>query len=112
MLFMLADAREDKAEDASVEVYSPFGLFSPGTLGSASQRQHRHPQLSWDSLRCSEYQDYSLGLVKDLGVNWVRMDFLFDGSTFSNEQPEYLGRLHAEGVEVVGCVYPLNRNRA
>lgn len=97
----------EQVENASVEVHSPFGLFSPGTL-SALPDSARHTvleSLGFDSI--TQYQDYTLGLTRELGVSWVRIDFPSDGLGFS-EPAEYLEKLRISGIEVVGCILPKN----
>ncbi|MHB1361550.1 MAG: hypothetical protein ACYCW5_02990 [Thermoleophilia bacterium] len=103
----MSACREDTLENAPVEVYSPFGLYSPGTLGTLPTSASRMmiDALGFNSIE--QYQDYSLNLTRELGVSWVRMDFYFDGWKFI-EQPAYLAQLHAQDVEVVGCVLPMN----
>ncbi|MCL4472320.1 MAG: hypothetical protein M1455_00040 [Actinobacteria bacterium] len=107
MLIILSAYGEDALENAPVDVYSPFGLYSPGTLGTlpTSASQMMMDALGFDTIE--QYQNYSLGLTTELGVSWVRMDFYFDGWKFI-EQPAYLEQLHARGFEVVGCVLPMN----
>ncbi|MHB8858552.1 MAG: hypothetical protein ACYC6Z_03575 [Thermoleophilia bacterium] len=107
MLIILSAYGEDTLENAPVDVYSPFGLYSPGTLGTlpTSASQMMMDALGFDTIE--QYQNYSLGLTAELGVSWVRMDFYFDGWKFI-EQPAYLEQLHARGFEVVGCVLPMN----
>ncbi|MDO8736693.1 MAG: hypothetical protein Q7K29_06365 [Thermoleophilia bacterium] len=103
----LAASNSDQDDSATVEVYYPFGLFSPGTLGALPTSASRTvlDSLGFESI--SMYQDYSLGLTKELGVSWVRMDFPYDGYGF-NEPSGYLEKLRNSGIEVVGCVLPIN----
>ena len=107
LLIILSAYGEDAFENAPVEVYSPFGLYSPGTFGTlpSSARQLMMDSLGFDSIE--QYQNYSLDITKELGVTWVRMDFYFDGWKFV-EQPGYLEELHAGGIDVVGCVLLVN----
>lgn len=107
LLSTLTAAGDDPAESAPVEVYSPFGLFGPGTLGALPTSASRTilDTLGFDTI--GEYQDYSLGLTKEIGVSWVRMDFEYDGWRFT-EPAGYLDKLQANGIEVVGCVLPIN----
>lgn len=106
-LLTLAARGGEQDDGASVDVYSPFGLFSPGTLGALPTSASRTilDSLGFDSI--ARYQDYSLGLTKELGVSWVRMDFAFDGWGF-NEPAGYLEKLRTSGIEVVSCVLPIN----
>lgn len=50
-----------------------------------------------------EYQDYSLGLVNDLGASWVRMDFIFSRTGFFSPK-SYLQKIERDGIEIVGCI--------
>lgn len=106
-LLILAAGDGDSDDSATVEVYNPFGLFSPGTLGAlpTSARRAVLDSHGFDSI--AQYQDYSLGLVQELGVSWVRLDFPFDGWGY-NEPADYLEKLRNSGIEVVGCVLPIN----
>ncbi len=108
MLATLSISGETPEDDAVIQVYSPFGLFSPGTIGAlpGSAGTTMLEALGFNST--AEYQQYTLGLVNDLGVSWVRMDFIYDGWNF-NEPAAYLSELHNNGIEVVGCVLPMNR---
>ncbi len=93
--------------DPPVAFHNPFGLYSPGTLDQVptSARLQMLGALGLSSL--AAYQDYSLGLVRDVGVSWVRIDFIFDGWKFL-EPSAYLEKLHRAGIEVMGCAQPLN----
>jgi len=105
-LLVLAADDGDSDESATVEVYYPFGLFSPGTLAlPVDGRSMILDSLGFRSI--NEYQDYSLGLVKDLGVSWVRMDFPYESDGF-HEPSDYLANLQASGIEVVGCILQIN----
>ncbi|MHB9112197.1 MAG: hypothetical protein ACYC4D_06170 [Thermoleophilia bacterium] len=106
-LLTLAASGGEQDDGASVDVYSPFGLFSPGTLGALPTSAGRTvlESLGFDTI--AQYQDYSLGLTQELGVSWVRTDFAFDGWGFS-EPAGYLEKLRNSGIEVVGCVLPMN----
>ncbi|MHB8792984.1 MAG: hypothetical protein ACYC6O_06560 [Thermoleophilia bacterium] len=106
-LLTLAARSDEQGNGAAVEVYSPFGLFSPGTLGAlpTSAGSKILESLGFNSI--AQYQDYALGLTEELGVSWIRMDFAFDGWGFS-EPAGYLEKLRNSGVEVVGCVLPIN----
>lgn len=106
-LLTLAARSGDQESDASVEVYSPFGLFSPGTLSALPTSAGRAVLDSLGFNNISQYQDYSLGLTQELGVSWIRMDFPFDGWGFS-EPAGYLEKLRSGGIEVVGCVLQIN----
>ncbi len=107
ILFTQTDAGSD-TQNAPVQVYSPFGLFSPGTLGAlpSSASNTILKSLGFDSI--GEYQDYSRELIGDLGVTWVRMDFPFNGWSFITQEA-YMEKLRSDGTEVVGCVLPMNR---
>jgi len=107
MLLTLAAGGSEQDDSASVEIYSPFGLFSPGTLGAlpTSASLTVLKSLGFDSI--TQYQDYALGLTRELGVSWVRMDFPFNGWGFS-EPAGYLEKFRNSGIEVVGCVLPIN----
>ncbi|MBI5870883.1 MAG: hypothetical protein HZB44_08035 [Actinobacteria bacterium] len=106
-LLILTTSGSQQDDGATVDVYSPFGLFSPGTLSAlpTSASQTVLNSLGLDSI--AEYQDYSLDLTKELGVSWVRIDFAFDGWGFI-EPAGYLEKLRNSGIEVVGCVLPVN----
>ncbi|MCL6106200.1 MAG: hypothetical protein M1309_02475 [Actinobacteria bacterium] len=86
---------------------SPYGIYSPGTLDDVptSAGQAMLAALGMNSL--AEYQDYSLSLVKDLGASWVRLDFIFNGWNYQ-EPSDYLNRIHREGLDVLGCIRPIN----
>ncbi len=90
-----------------VYLKSPFGLYGPGTLDQvpAGAAREMIAALGMDSL--TEYQDYSLGLAKEIGVSWVRIDFNFDGWNFA-APADYLAKLHRAGLEVVACIRPVN----
>jgi hypothetical protein len=107
LLTTLPKTEGEPPESAPVEVYSPFGLFGPGTLEAlpTSASQTVLNTLGFDSL--GRFQDYSLALTKELGVSWVRLDFPYDGWKFI-ESADYVDKLHASGIDVVGCVLPIN----
>lgn len=107
LLLVLTAGGDEPGEAAPVDVYSPFGLFSPGLLSAmpTSAGLKIVETLGVDSV--SGYQNYSLALTKELGVSWVRMDFTYDGWNFI-ESPDYLEKIHSNGIDVVGCVLPMN----
>lgn len=104
MVFWLAlsPPAGDPIEFHAASDSAPFGLFAPGTLDEIPPE---HGQVMIDALGLStiaDYQDFTIGLVKELGVTWVRIDFLYDGSDFF-VPADYLSKLQANGIEVVGC---------
>ncbi len=108
-LSLLFLAEKDENESGPpVKVTSPYGLFSPGTLDGLPPGAARTmlQTLGMDSL--TPYQDYSLGLVKEVGVSWVRINFVFDGWSFL-EAADYLNKLHNAGLQVVGTATIMNR---
>lgn len=110
VLVLLLDAPESKDEPVSSLPHyksTPFGVYSPGSLAEVptSAALKMITALELESLE--EYEDYSIEIVREMGASWVRIDFLFDGWTF--DEPEYVGRLQQNGIEVVGCARPLNR---
>ncbi len=107
LLAALSGSRADPESGNAVVVQSPFGLYGPGTLDQvpASAGREMIKALGMNSL--TAYQDYSLGLVKELGASWVRIDFNFDGWNFA-EPSDFLTKLHNAGLEVVACIRPVN----
>mgnify|MGYP001600066157 CR=1 FL=1 len=83
--------------------YPQFGVFSPGTIEEVPPNAGRRmiEALGLDSLQ--SYQEYSLGLINELGVQWARIDFMYTGRGFDYPagHPE---RLHDSGLDVVGCI--------
>lgn len=81
---------------------TPFGLYAPGTLDELPAAAANELIAALGLTTLADYQDYTLGLVEELGVTWVRIDFLYDGKQFLVPE-DYLAKLEANGVEVVGC---------
>lgn len=108
LTLVLFAGRADPGSGPPIELHSPYGLYSPGTLDEVPTSAGREmiEALGMDSL--GAYQNFSLGLVKEVGVSWVRMDFIFDGWNYL-EPADYLNKLHTSGLEVVGCVRPINK---
>lgn len=91
---------------------SPYGLYAPGTLDElpAAAAGELIGALGLSTL--ADYQDYTLGLVEELGITWTRIDFLYDGKSFMVPE-DYLQKLDDNGVEVVACpraFVPLDAN--
>lgn len=80
----------------------PYGLYAPGTLDElpAPAAAVLIDALGLGTL--DDYQDYTIGLLKELDITWVRIDFLYDGKRFL-VPTAYLDKLEANGIEVVGC---------
>lgn len=96
---------DQTATGVSPGTRNPFGIYSPGTLNEVTpgDAQRMIETLGLDSFRA--YEDFNLGLVKDIGIGWMRFDFEFNGYGFV-EQPDYLEKAREMGLEVIGCVRP------
>lgn len=71
----------------------------PGTLNELPPGAGRQMLAALGTETVEEYQDWSLGLVRESGAGWG-----FD-------YPAYLlDRLPGSGVAVVGCIRPINRH--
>ena len=107
IVIYVAESGEAEGEPP-VAFHNPFGLYGPGTLDEVppSAGLQMIDALGMKSL--AAYQDYSLGIIRDIGVSWVRIDFTYNGSSFA-EPAAYLEKLHQAGIEVVGCARPINR---
>ncbi len=99
--------RADPETGGPVEFNSPFGLYGPGTLDQVPAGAAREMMAALGMNSLTSYQDYSLKLVKEIGVSWVRIDFNFDGWNFS-EPGDYLDKLHNAGLQVFACIRPVN----
>jgi hypothetical protein len=80
----------------------PFGLYSPGTLEELPSDSSRLITDTLGLATIADFQDYTLGLVEELDITWVRLDFLYDGNRFIVPE-NYLAKLQSNGIEVVGC---------
>jgi hypothetical protein len=85
------------------QICSPFGIYSPGSLDEVPGEPGRAMMASLGLGSLDEYEDFSIGLVKELGATWVRADFPYENGTF-HERPELLDKYHENGLEVVGCI--------
>lgn len=85
---------------------NPFGIYSPGNLDSvpAGSRQEMIETLGVGSY--TAFQDFNMGAMRDAGAGWLRLDFEFDGEGFQRD-PDYVERMRASGLEVVGCIRPV-----
>lgn len=94
------------AGDAAPDGNRPYGIYSPGTLDEVTpgDAQAMIEALGLDSFRA--YQDFNLGVVSEIGINWIRYDFEYNGIGFV-EQPDYLDKARSAGLEVVGCIRPV-----
>ena len=83
-----------------------FGVYSPGSLAEVptSAAAAMIGALGLESL--ADYEDYSLGIMTDLGVGWARIDFSFDGWRF--HEPGHLEGMRLLGIQVVGTARPVN----
>jgi len=98
---------DDSAEAAAVDVYSPFGLYGPGTLYPlpTSATETVLSRMGMKSL--GEFHAYSRRLVQELGVSWARIDFTYDGWNFF-EPSDHIVQLHAGNIDMVGTILPIN----
>ncbi|MFA5801743.1 MAG: hypothetical protein WC911_04620 [Thermoleophilia bacterium] len=92
---------------AAAQICSPFGIYSPGSLDEVpgGPGQAMIASLGLDSL--DEYENFSLGLVGELGATWARADFVYENGMFY-DHPGLLGKYRNNGLDVVGCVRPQN----
>ncbi len=56
----------------------------------------------------ADYEEYSVDMIGELGVSWVRIDFLFDGWNF--HEPASLASLRQAGFDVVGTARPVSHS--
>lgn len=106
-LLLLLPGGEEPAEDPAADGNPVFGLYAPGTVNELPASAGRQMIAALGLGSVEEYQDYSLSLVRESGAGWVRVDFRYTGWSF--DYPDYLlERLRDAGVEVIGCVRPLN----
>ncbi|MHB1381908.1 MAG: hypothetical protein ACYCXJ_06770 [Thermoleophilia bacterium] len=84
---------------------APYGLYAPGTFEKTSLENVSliFSLLGFDSLE--QFQDYTLGLIDELGISWVRIDFYYINSEFI-EYPDYMRKLHDQGISIAGCIRP------
>lgn len=80
----------------------PYGLYAPGTLDEVPPSSANELLGALGLNTIADYQDYTLGLIQELGVTWARIDFLFDGNEFMIPG-SYLDLLEVNNIEVVGC---------
>ena len=92
---------------STTQICSPFGIYNPGSLDEVPGEPGRAMIASLGLGSLGEYEDYSIGLVGEIGATWVRADFVYDHGTF-HERPELLGKYHENGLDVVGCIRPNN----
>ena len=90
------------------EARSPFGVYSPGSLAEVplSAGQSMIGALGLETL--TDYEEYSVAMITELGVSWVRIDFLFDGWRF--DEPTSLELLQQAGFSVIGTARPVNHS--
>ncbi|RJQ42322.1 MAG: hypothetical protein C4534_10450 [Gaiellales bacterium] len=103
-LVACAEPGNDEADDHAAGS-APYGLYAPGTFEQTSFENVDliYAQLGLESLE--QFQDYTLGLIDDLGISWVRIDFYYIDSEFI-EYPDYMQKLHDRGISVAGCIRP------
>ncbi len=91
--------------DSGVPARHPYGVYSPGSL------QEGPPDAGQETIRAlglddaAAYADYNLDLMSELGISWVRLDFIYDAGRF--QDPEYIDRVRERGLEVVGNARPV-----
>lgn len=83
--------------------YHPYGLYAPGTIEELNPRTGNIIIAKLGLGSIAEYQDYTIGLVNDLGVSWVRMDFIYSRTGFF-APAEYLQKLDRNGTQIAGCI--------
>lgn len=96
---------EDSVTSVEEGLANPYGLYAPGTF-EFIDFEGRDLIISVLGLETLEqFQDYTIGLIDELGVSWVRIDYYYVDSMFV-EYPAYVTKLNQRGVEVVGCIRP------
>ena len=105
-----SDDQDQPLSAFSADTNHPYGLYAPGTFEATSPENERliFSQLGLSSLE--QFQDFTLGLIDELGITWVRIDFYYIDSSFV-EYPAYLQQLYDRDINVVGCIrpaFPLN----
>lgn len=106
LLTLLPDRQEPVAEEAGNPA---FGLYAPGTLNDLPPGAGRQMLAALGMETIEEYQDWSLGLVRESGAGWARIDFRYTGWGF--DYPAYLlDLLPGSGIATVGCIRPVNRH--
>lgn len=85
---------------------NPFGIYSAGNLESVppSSRQIMMEALGVNSY--GAFQDFNIEAMREAGVGWIRVDFEFDGNSFT-EPSDYLERVRTSGLEVIACARPI-----
>jgi hypothetical protein len=86
---------------------NPYGLYAPGTFEQTTgdNVQAILSKLGYEEL--AEFQDFTLEVIRELGISWVRIDFLYSGGEFI-EYPDYFQGLDEINVDVVGTIRPVS----
>ncbi|MBE0429271.1 MAG: hypothetical protein IBX61_05300 [Thermoleophilia bacterium] len=92
----------------TIDYRNPFGIYSPGNLDEVpmSSRDAMMEALGVGSYEA--FQDYGIGLMREAGAGWARVDFYYTQAGF-HETPEYMERLRTSGFEVIGGIRTLHQ---
>lgn len=96
-----ADNPPSESSPPPAGVSNRFGMYSPGNLDEVPVEAKSKMMAVLGVSSYGAFQDAVIATVRDLGVEWVRVDFWWDGMRFV-EQADYLERLRSAGFEVVG----------
>lgn len=105
VLVLLAWDNGDPSGGDPVSMPSPFGEYSPGSVAEVPIRSGYVMFEALGLQTLAEYEAYSVDLMRELGVGWIRVDFLFDGWRF--HEPGSLQLFRDAGIAVIGTARPV-----
>lgn len=105
-VFLMAWDNGDVTGNNIQSTPTPFGEYSPGSVAEVPLSSGNAMIMALGLRTLEDYERYSVDLMSELGVTWVRVDFLFDGWHF--DEPSSLQMFRQAGIEVIGTARPVN----